>query len=238
MERRRRVTFILVAALITLGGALYENLQQRNAQQGFVQNATTITETSSDQKKAIDELAKLEVKGRAPKTGYKRSAFGDGWNNVGGCDVRNLVLKRDMTEVITRSETDCTVMQGKLGDPYTGKEIQFVRGPDTSDDVQIDHIVALSDAWQKGAQGWDDAKREEFSNDPLNLLAVDGETNQKKGDSDAATWLPPNKDYRCRYISRQIAVKVKYGLWVTEAERAAMQQVLATCPAQVLPIVQ
>jgi hypothetical protein len=238
MERRRRVVVVLVAALITLGGALYESVQQRNTQQGFVQNATTTLDVPSDQQKAIDELNKLEVKGRAPKTGYKRSAFGDGWNNVGGCDVRNLVLKRDMTEVITRSETDCTVMQGKLNDPYTGKEIQFVRGPETSDDVQIDHIVALSDAWQKGAQSWDDMKRETFANDSLNLLAVDGATNQKKGDSDAATWLPPNKEYRCRYVARQIAVKAKYTLWVTEAERDAMRQVLAMCPTQVLPIVQ
>jgi hypothetical protein len=103
--------------------------------------------------------------------------------------------------------------------------------------VQIDHVVAVSDAWQKGAQNLDVSKRAEFYNDPLNLLAVDGPTNDKKGDGDAATWLPSNKDYRCRYVARQIAVKAKYTLWVTQAEHDAMKNVLSACPGQALPVV-
>jgi hypothetical protein len=102
--------------------------------------------------------------------------------------------------------------------------------------VQIDHVVAVSDAWQKGAQALDVSTRAQFYNDPLNLLAVDGPSNQKKSDADAATWLPPNKSYRCRYVARQIAVKAKYSLWVTQAEHDAMKNVLSTCPGQTLPI--
>jgi hypothetical protein len=122
-----------------------------------------------------------------------------------------------------------------LRDPYTGKIINFKYGVGTSIAVQIDHVVALSDAWQKGAQKASAQQRQSFYNDPLNLLAVDGPTNSSKGDSDAATWLPPNKAYRCAYVARQVAVKSKYKLWVTLAEKAAIKAVLVDCPKQRLP---
>ncbi|MFM6939873.1 MAG: HNH endonuclease family protein, partial [Rhodoluna sp.] len=90
-------------------------------------------------------------------------------------------------------------------------------------------------AWQKGAQKLTSSSRYSFYNDPLNLLAVDGPTNGSKGDGDAATWLPPNKGFRCAYVSRQVAVKYKYGLWVTAAEKVAIQRVLGACPKQTIP---
>jgi hypothetical protein len=186
---------------------------------------------------AIEALGKLAIKGRAPKTDYSRDQFGKGWADAGNCDMRNRILARDMTEVRTVSDRDCTVTSGILDDPYTAQKITFTRGQDTSDDVQIDHVVALSDAWQKGAQQLAPAVRQQFANDPLNLLAVDGKTNMAKGDADAATWLPPNRDYRCRYVARQIAVKLKYSLWVTQAEHKAMSGILAACNGQVLPVV-
>jgi hypothetical protein len=102
--------------------------------------------------------------------------------------------------------------------------------PSTSDDVQIDHVVALSNAWQTGAQALDVYQRELIATDPLNLLAVNGPTNQSKGDGDAATWLPPAKGYRCAYVARQVAVKTRYKLWVTPAERDAIARVLTDCP--------
>ena len=178
-------------------------------------------------------LEYLQVKGRAPKTGYERAEFSDGWAEIGSCTVRNFVLRRDLKNVTFKS--GCIVNTGILADPYTSKKISFQYGVGTSSKVQIDHVVALSDAWQKGAQGIGAAKRLNFYNDPLNLLAVDGPTNASKGDGDAATWLPPNKAYRCAYVARQIAVKIKYKLWLVTAEKAAMKQVLATCPGQKLP---
>jgi hypothetical protein len=177
-------------------------------------------------------LDTLEVKGRAPRTGYERELFGQAWADVdrNGCDTRNDVLARDLTGASFKPGTnDCVVLSGALRDPYGGDVVAFERGQHTSTAVQIDHVVALNDAWQKGAQGWDPSTRTAFANDPSNLLAVDGPINQAKGASDAATWLPPHKPYRCRYVLRQAQVKATYRLWVTAAERDAMAREMDRC---------
>ena len=187
---------------------------------------------------ALAALAAVRVAGRAPRTGYARAQFGPAWSDVdrNGCDTRNDVLRRDLKAYTLRAGTHgCLVLKGTLHDPYTGRTIAFVRGQSTSTAVQIDHVVALSDAWQKGAQRWTSAKRTAFANDSLNLLAVDGPTNARKSDGDAATWLPPARSYRCAYVARQEAVKLKYGLWMTRAERDAVARVLSACPQQRLP---
>ncbi len=170
-------------------------------------------------------------------TGYARGRFGPAWADVdrNGCDTRNDMLRRDLRPLTVQAGTyGCKVLSGVLADPYTGKRIGFSRGVSTSSRVQIDHVVALADAWQKGAQAWSAGRREAFANDPLELLAVDGVTNLRKGAGDAATWLPPNKSYRCAYVARQVSVKRKYRLWVTAAELQAMVRVLSTCPHQPL----
>jgi hypothetical protein len=187
---------------------------------------------------ALAALRRLTVKGRAPRTGYARSEFGQAWADVdrNGCDTRNDVLRRDLTAVVLKPGTrGCTVLAGVLLDPYTGQAIPFVRGVGTSLAVQIDHVVALGDAWQKGAQSLTLERRTALANDPLELLAVKGAVNLQKSDGDAATWVPPRRSYRCAYVARQVAVKAKYRLWVTSAERDAMARVLATCPRQPLP---
>ncbi|MFF3709529.1 HNH endonuclease family protein [Streptomyces phaeochromogenes] len=184
---------------------------------------------------ALTAVDGLTVKGRAPMTGYDRDKFGSPWADTdsNGCDTRDDVLKRDLKEV-KFSDGDCQVSSGTLDpDPYTDKDVTFVRGGRS--EVDIDHLVALSDAWQKGAQKWDASKRIALANDPLNLLAVDAGRNRSKGDGDTATWLPPHKAYRCTYVARQVAVKKKYELWVTAAERDAMKRVLSGCPGQKLP---
>ena len=178
-------------------------------------------------------LETLAVKGRAPKTGYERSQFGPAWSDVdrNGCDTRNDILNRDLTSIIYKPGThQCVVLSGTLLDPYSGEKIAFERGVATSSDVQIDHVVALSNAWQTGAFKLTYEKRLAFANDPINLLAVKGRLNSQKGDGDAATWLPPRKDIRCAYVAQQIVVKAKYGLWVTPPEKAAMAGLLAKCP--------
>jgi len=144
-------------------------------------------------------------------------------------------LQQSLTD-IKLGDDGCVVLSGTLLDPYTGTTIEFLRGGSTSADVQIDHVVALSDSWQKGAQQLDETQRLLLANDPLNLLAVDGPANQRKGDSDAASWLPPNKNYRCRYVARQIAVKQAYSLWVSAAEKATMKRILNGCGEQRLPV--
>ena len=184
---------------------------------------------------AVAVLETLPVKGRAPKTGYSRDAFGQRWADVdrNGCDTRNDILKRDMTSIAYKAKTrNCVVLSGTLIDKYSGESINFVRGEVSSMEVQIDHVVALSNSWQTGAFKLSITQRTALANDPLNLFAVKGRLNSQKGDGDAATWLPPLKSFRCAYVAQQIAVKAKYSLWVVAPEKAAMQAILAQCPTQ------
>ncbi|MFM9429987.1 HNH endonuclease family protein [Arthrobacter sp. MP_2.3] len=179
-------------------------------------------------------LDTLAVQGRAALDNYDRSAFGQAWLDAdrNGCDTRNDILRRDLAGPRFTKESRCQVASGAFREPYTGRETIFRRGAASSKDVQIDHVVALGDAWQKGAQRLTAEQREHLANDPLNLLAVDGPTNQDKSASDAATWLPPNKAFRCHYVARQISVKAAYLLWVTPAEKDAMKRILDSCPGQ------
>lgn len=225
-----RLRRLIAGGVLTIGIGAAIFLAPDNWQQ----TVTVEPEQSQASGVAADTLSQLLIKGRAPKTDYSREQFGDGWATVDGCDVRNIILHRDLKETVVSE--DCKVLSGVLQDPYTGSVVQFKRGSGTSDDVQIDHVVALSDAWQKGAQQLSAAERKQLANDPLELLAVDGKTNQEKGAGDAATWLPPNKTFRCQYVARQIAVKAKYKLWVTQAEYDAMNRTLNSCPGQPLPM--
>lgn len=183
---------------------------------------------------AASALRGLAVRQSGARTTYSRDLFqfrsmdddGD------GCDVREEVLARDLADVVFDAD-GCTVRSGTLADPYTGASILFRRGRTTSAKVQIDHVVALRNAWISGADGWSTERRIEYANDPANLLAVDGASNQEKSDASADAWLPPNQDFRCEYVAMQIAIKSRYGLSVTAAERDAMMDVLAQCPADV-----
>lgn len=192
--------------------------------------------TTQAYQQALQALDTIPVKGRAPMTGYDRDRFGPAWSDDNtmmfghnGCDTRNDVLRRDLAYVETKPDNQCVVVRGLLHDPYTGTDITFLRGGETSARVQIDHVVALADAWQTGAQSWPAGQRQNYANDPDVLIAVQGDANQAKGAADAASWLPPNKAFRCAYVSRQVAIKQKYGLWMTGAERDAVRTVLTGC---------
>ena len=191
------------------------------------------TASGADTPAAATVLSSLPVKGRAPMTGYARSQFGQAWADVdrNGCDTRTDILKRDLVE--RQMANRCKVLSGVLyPDPYTGRPLTYVRGRSV---VDVDHVVALGNAWATGAQQLTGDDRLALANDPFNLLAVQASANRQKGDGDAATWLPSNKRYRCAYVARQVAVKAKYRLWVTPAEKAAIARVLGTCPGQRVP---
>jgi len=176
------------------------------------------------------QLAALPVKGKAPATGYDREArFGTAWLDVdhNGCDTRNDVLARDLTEL--ERQGPCKVLRGTLVSPYTGERVDFVRGNRTSTLVQVDHVVALENAWRTGAQQLSQSEREALANDPVNLFAVDGHSNAQKRSGDAATWLPADTAFRCTYVEHQVTVKTTYRLWVAPAERDAMARVLDRC---------
>lgn len=227
--RRRRVVATLLIAAVPLGIFVWSLLNYQPSTQVEPQGTTTSVEGS-----AIAELEKLEVKPKESASKYERSEFGSGWSAWRDCDTRQKILMRDL-EVTEVDANGCTVISGVLDDPYTGKTINFTRGTSTSSAVQIDHVVALSNAWNTGASYWDKTLRVQFANDDLELIAVDGPANQQKSNADASDWLPSNIAFRCQYVARQIAVKVKYALWVTIEEKTAMENVLETCPNQPLP---
>ena len=231
-----RVGLVLLAAAALLGVALLA--ANRDALPGGKPVGTAgVTGSPGVTGSARQVLDTLAVKGRAPRTGYRRANFGPAWADVdhNGCDTRNDLLARDLTAETFRVGTqDCVVLTGLLRDPYTGRSLRFVKADAGA--VQIDHVVSLSNAWQTGAQALSAAQRLALANDPLNLLAVDGPTNQAKSDGDAATWLPPSRAAWCPMVARQIAVKARYGLWVTSAERDAMVRVLGGCPGQAVPV--
>jgi len=181
-------------------------------------------------KLAVKELPQLQVKPPAAMTGYSRAMFGPAWQDVdhNGCDTRNDILHRDL-KPLTLQSGSCVVSKGTLHDLYTGKTIHFIRGINTSLTVQIDHVVALADAWRTGAKKWAASRRLAYANDPEVLLAVDGPANTQKSDSDSASWLPPKKSFDCRYVAKQIAIKTKYGLWLTPTEHDEMAALLVRC---------
>jgi hypothetical protein len=237
-HRSTRVAALAVLAALSMGGCQTGQLETTAPAADAVSEAAAQASASAPPggQAAADVLATLPVKGRAPQTGYDRDQFGPPWSDVdhNGCDTRNDVLARDLTGEAFKPDTrNCVVLSGTLADPYTGQTITFQRGDGSSAD--IDHVVALSDAWQTGAFAWDEARRTALANDPLNLLAVDYSANRQKGDGDAATWLPANRGYRCAYVARQVAVKAAYGLWVTPAEHDAIAGVLDTCPGEPVP---
>lgn len=237
----RTVVCTLGAALALLGGCGLDVAATSTAGSPLTTQSSptskTATETpepsESAEQTAAKLLATLKVKGRAPMTGYARDRFGPAWLDAdrNGCDTRNDLLGEFLTDSVFKPGTrDCVVSSGTLEDPYTGTLIDFVYGDGTL--VDIDHVVALGNAWATGAFGWDIKKRAALANDPMNLLPVDASANRQKGDGDAATWLPSNTSFRCAYVARQVSVKSKYGLWVTPAERVAIERILTSCPDQ------
>ncbi len=184
--------------------------------------------SAADKARARALIEKVTTKGRGPKTGYDRDRFGYAWMDSApgvpfshnGCDTRNDVLKRDGDQVRFRSGSRCVVVSMTLHDPYTGQVIDWTKAHATK--VQIDHVMPLSYDWQMGAARWTKEKREDIANDPLNLLPVDGSSNEAKGDSGPAAWLPPRKAIRCAYGVRVAQVSLKYGLPVTAADKKMM----------------
>ena len=222
------VALVGVVAWLIFNPASYEKIFTPVENTGAEAKIDGAEESLSDGSLAREVLELLEVKGRAPKTGYSREEFYTSWPTVDGCSLRQRSIKREFGDSAVLD--GCTVVAGEYEEPYTGEFLKFSKKEEISKGIQIDHVVALSDAWQKGAQYLEKSVRYEIATDPMNLLAVDSKANQGKSDGDAATWLPKNKKFRCQYVARQVSVKYKYKLWVTEAEKTAISGILDTCP--------
>lgn len=230
--RTKRILAVLallmgVSLWLIINPASYEQEVVPSSEEGS-QSVEPLGVSTDDSKLARTVLEQLEIKGRAPKTGYSRDEFYKSWPNVSGCSLRQIIIKREFGDSAVLD--GCNVIAGNFTEPYTGQEMTFTEKTEISKKIQIDHVVALSDAWQKGAQYMEKEVRFSMATDPLNLLAVESSANQQKSDGDAATWLPSNKAFRCQYVARQVSVKKKYSLWVTQAEHDAIAGILDTCP--------
>ena len=230
--RWRRIAAVLgaLAAIIGLVVSNPDSYEQVVESVTPTVNAESAENADAGTALAMEVLNRLEIKGRAPKTGYSREEFYKTWPTVDGCNLRQRILRRELGETARLDTDNCTVLRGELMEPYTGQYLIFSEKSELTKGLQIDHVVALSDAWQKGAQNLTVDERYNLATDPLNLLAVDASANQQKSDGDAATWLPKNKSFRCQYVARQISVKYKYHLWVTQAEHDAIERILVACP--------
>jgi len=213
VKLRPRILLVVTAVLVSVGSLV---------------TVVWVSEPVVPMSVSLDVLGSIPVRPGGSMLGYSREQFGPAWSDVdhNGCDTRNDILARDMRQVV--SPRGCQVVSGVLDDPYTGKTIIWKRGQTTSDDVQIDHVVSLANAWRTGATTLTQAERLAFANDPINLLAVDGPTNQSKGDKDASAWLP-RESFKCNFALDQIKVKKKYRLWVTPSEQAVLSGVLRSC---------
>jgi Protein of unknown function (DUF1524) len=220
---------IILAIAVAVGWQYFRDARSAQPDAGPSPTATPNYDAARQQ------MESLPVHGWDRVSDFQRVRFGEAWSddvNVefghNGCNTRDDILRRDLAGLQVRPGT-CFAQSGVLHDPYTGASIDFVRGPDTSPTVQIDHVVSLSDAWYKGARGWDDQRRRDFANDPRNLLAVGAQANFDKAFRDAAAWLPPNPAFRCAFVAHQVEVKTDYRLWVSANEKNAMRRVLRGC---------
>lgn len=172
-------------------------------------------------------LNRLPVRAEASGVGYARSAFGQAWKDTdhNGCGQRDDVLARDLTQVTKR--TRCIVVSGQLIDPYTGRVVFFTKAK--ANQVQVDHIVALAEAWRSGASRWTPSRREFFANDLEVLTATYGPVNQAKSDKDATEWTPTSTARRCWYARRVVAIKTHYGLSVDQSEKTKLAAFLRGC---------
>ncbi|MGV0991819.1 MAG: HNH endonuclease family protein [Mycobacterium sp.] len=240
--RRRRRALAIVLAVLVVAAVAGVLIWQEKANHVSSPSPTWRAEPTSSGAPvpsrydlARRQLKALPVRGWDRTSDFKRYQFGQAWSddvNVefghNGCNTRDDILRRDLKNLVVRPNT-CFAQSGTLIDPYTGTTIDFVRGPETSNSIEIDHVVALADAWYKGARSWDPQRRLDFANDPRNLLAVSPKANFDKAFRDAASWLPPNQAFRCDFVARQVEVKTAYGLWLAAKEERAMADVLARC---------
>lgn len=185
--------------------------------------------TADDVRRLLGEVRRVEERPDVP--GYDRGCgpdegcvFGPDWSDDtdaplgrNGCDTRNDVLARSLEDVAfsERSPT-CDVVAGTLVDPYTGTELDYAT---QGSDIHVDHLFPLAAAWDLGAAAWTPDERATFANDPdLGLVAVSGSANLSKGDSTLASWLPPDRSYRCDYVAAYLEVALAYDLAVTAAD--------------------
>ncbi len=234
----RSAALVLIAVLLALTGCAIEwQIESGPPEPASAVGQGDVPAGTLDPAAAATALAGLRVAEKTSLDGYERGCgdgegcvFGPAWADVdrNGCDQRNDVLHRDLTDVEVREGTQgCVVIAGVLDDPYTGRTVPFEKAD--AAEVPIDHVVPLAAAWVQGADGWSADQRRAFANDLASLMATTRSENSAKGDSTADEWVPADASYGCSYATVVVTVKASYSLAVTPAESGALQSLLATC---------
>jgi hypothetical protein len=230
----RKPVWLLVAVMLAIVVAIQVTTASGRGDR-FVADADVPTVAPG-----VDILAGIPlIPIRVREHDYRRAAFGDAWTDDNtapgghnGCDTRNDILDRDLVDKTFTAIKRCptAVATGTLHDPYTNDTIPFTRGNQVGASVQIDHIVPLALAWDLGARDWSDDMRRRFANDPANLLAVQGQANQDKGDAEPADWMPPNHAFWCQYSVQFAAVLRGYALPIDDRSAVVLRDAATTCP--------
>jgi hypothetical protein len=234
----RPAVVVLLAVLFALTGCEAEwQMESGPPEPAASVGQSDVPAGTLDPAGASAALAGLPVAEKTSLEGYERGCgdgegcvFGPAWADVdrNGCDQRNDVLHRDLTEIEVRAGTqECVVVAGVLDDPYTGEIVPFTKAD--AGLVPIDHVVPLAAAWVQGAAAWPVEQRRAFANDLGNLMATTRAENSSKGDSTAEEWTPSDPAYDCSYATVVVTVKTRYALAVSPAEQRALERLLATC---------
>ncbi|MGW7593089.1 HNH endonuclease family protein [Streptomyces rubiginosohelvolus] len=208
----RRLSVVAATAALAATSALFTAPSAQAAMPTPVSAATART-----------YLGQLTVGAEGSSSGYSRDKFPHWITQSGACDTREVVLKRDGTNV--QQNSSCQATSGSWYSPYDGATWS------AASDVDIDHMVPLAEAWRSGASSWTTAQRQSFANDLTRpqLIAVTDNVNQSKGDKDPAEWMPPSSSYKCTYVRAWVHVKKQYNLSVDSAEKSALQSALNGC---------
>ncbi|MEV7191366.1 HNH endonuclease family protein [Streptomyces sp. NPDC093510] len=211
-RRHTRPAFAAAAVVLATAATLFTGTPAQAAPPAPVSAATART-----------YLGELTVKAEGSSDGYSRDKFPHWSTQSGACNTREVVLKRDGTNV--EQDSSCAATSGTWKSPYDGGTWT------AASDVDIDHVVPLSEAWKSGANGWTTAQRQGFANDlsQPQLIAVTDNVNQAKGDQDPAEWLPPTTSYHCFYARMWVDVKHHYKLTVNTEEKSALSSILSGC---------
>ncbi|GAA1335488.1 HNH endonuclease family protein [Catellatospora bangladeshensis] len=218
MSRKRSTTWASVVVLVLLLAVGYY-LSRHEPTTPDQPPATTGPATGEP----AAQLAALTVAPEGRMTGYSRDRFPH-WSSQGdSCDTREVVLRRQGSGV--RSDSDCKATAGTWTSAYDGVTVT------DAGKLDIDHTVALAEAWRSGADKWTDERRRAFANDldGRQLVAVSATSNRAKGDQDPAKWKPPLETYWCTYATDWISVKAAYGLTVDQAEHDALAAMIGRC---------
>ena len=230
----KKLSWLIAFVVLALVVAVQVSIVSQRTPQFIARADVPIVAPGADVLAGISEIP-VRIHGHD----YRRAAFGDSWtdDNIApgghnGCDTRNDILDRDLVDKTYVATKRCpgAVATGTLYDPYTNEVIHFTRGNQVGAAVQIDHIVPLALAWDLGARDWTDELRTRFANDPANLIAVQGQANQDKGDEQPADWMPPNHAFWCQYAVQFAAVLRGYGLPVDTPSAPVLREAAATCP--------